>query len=161
MPTGSVDTPLVPGASVELARRRVGVRGGMLSPNGMGDAAWRIIMTEWTAFTNRAFPDGGGAFCAAVLASLRVVAASRLSEDPKLEERTSAMGSRGPVESERRIRIESGVTGSGLLGEGSVSEIPSSFAFSRDDDIVPARRSVRALMREMLSLAMRKCRATH
>lgn len=72
----------------------------MLSPKGMGEAAWRSIMTEWTAFRKRVFPEGGGEFNAAVLALLSVVVASRLSEDPKLEKRTSAIGSKGPVEFE-------------------------------------------------------------
>lgn len=133
----------------------------MLNPKGRGDAAWRSIITEWTALTKRAFPEGGGAFSAAVLALLSVVAASKLSEDPKLEERTSAMGSKGPVESECRMRIESGETGSGLCGDGIFSEMPSSLVFSREDDMVLTRRSVRVLIREMLSLAMRKRRPIH
>ena len=62
IPIGSADVLRPLGSSVELVRRRVGVRGGRASPNGMGDAAWRIIITEWTAFTKRAFPEGGGAF---------------------------------------------------------------------------------------------------
>lgn len=59
------------------------------------------------------------------------------------------------------MRIETGETGSGLRGEGMLSEIPSSLAFSKEDEIVSTRRSVRALIREMLSLAMRKRRIIH
>lgn len=94
MPDGSVGLILLFCPSEELVLCRLGLRG--VIPKGFD--ALRSIITERTAFAKCIFPVIGGA-PGVVLASLRIVLASRTSVDAEkvVGTRTSEIGSSGPA----------------------------------------------------------------